>query len=61
MYYQVVAQINESFVLCLINVQQKVNELISQGWKPQGSISVLRFCDSDSIYKIAMMQAMIRE
>jgi len=43
----------------LNSMVETVNEMMAEGWEPQGSLSVLRLSDDDSLRSILYVQAMV--
>jgi len=57
MEYQVVYDVGSNENKVFNRVETAVKELIAQGWKPLGGVSITRF----ALFQIDVAQAMIRE
>ena len=59
MQYKIVSVEDEYSSFVFEKLERKVNNLIVQGWKPIGGVSVIK--PYESLYKLSLSQAMIKE
>ena len=60
MEYKVIYSKDRQFNTCLENIEHQVNELLREGWKPIGGVSILNTeCGYPHMYVIS--QAVIKE
>ena len=59
MNYRVIVVSESNAVISAMKLEQKVNELLKQGWKLQGGVSVSR-SEIGSSCRVVMTQAMIK-
>ena len=59
MQYKIVSVEAEYGIFTFEKLEKQVNNLIAQGWKPIGGVSIMK--PYENIYKISVSQAMIKE